>query len=169
MLEVFDSIVRNGLLLTCGNRDSIDEFQYHRYSTAKVEHVRLRQWARVCFTEVPLDKLSVIQEKFGSFGIGFSRETILQWGGCPVWYLPNYFEEGTQYGRVAISMTQLMELIDLLQSMKQRGAVLHRGETNLSPLESAHMLDKYIGTLYFYASHFKEMSSKDGDDQSSLL
>ena len=119
-LKVFDSVIQNGLLLTCGNKDFIDQFQYYRYSSKQVERIRLKQWARVCFTEVPRDKLSIIQEKFGSFGIGFSRKIILQWGGCPVWYLPNYYEQETQYGRVAISLTNLIQLIDLLQSMKDK-------------------------------------------------
>jgi len=167
-LQVFDSIVQNGLLLTCGNNDFIDQFQYYRYSSKRVEHLRLRQWARVCFTEVPRDRLSIIQEKFGSFGIGFSRKNILRWGGCPVWYLPNYFEQETQYGRVAISLTQLMQLIDLLKSMKDKNIYLTLNGKDLSPLDSAKMLDKFIGTIYFYTSHFKEMSTKTGDDQSFL-
>lgn len=167
-LGVFDSIVQNGLLLTCGNKDFIDQFQYYRYSSKQVEHVRLRQWARVCFTEVPSSKLKIIQKNFGAFGIGFSRHNILQWGGCPVWYLPNYFEQGTQYGRVAISLTNLMQLIDLLQSMKRNRSYLTLNGKQLSQFDSAKRLDKFIGTLYFYASHFKEMSTKTGDDQSFL-
>lgn len=164
-LKVFDSVIQNGLLLTCGNKEFIDQFQYYRYSSKQVERVRLRQWARVCFTEVPRDKLSIIQEKFGSCGIGFSRKVILQWGGCPVWYLPNYFEQETQYGRVAISLTNLMQLIDLLQSMKEKGKSLTINEKALSPLDSVKLLDKFIGTVYFYTSHFKEMSTKTEDDQ----
>ena len=167
-LKVFDSVIQNGLLLTCGNKDFIDQFQFYRYSSKQVEHLRLRQWARVCFTEVPRDKLSLIQEKFGSFGIGFSRKNILRWGGCPVWYLPNYFEQETQYGRMAISLTHLTQLIDLLKSMKDKNSFLTVNGKDLSPLDSAKMLDKFIGTIYFYASHFKEMSTKIGDDQSFL-
>lgn len=171
-LEIFDSIIKKGLLLTCGNKDSIDQFAYYSFTRKQVENVRPKQWPRVCFTEVPTDKLSHIQMRFGSFGVGFHRNTILRWGGCPVWYLPNYFEIGTQYGRVSISMNYLRQLIDLLQSLRSKiqNSEYHLtvNELPVSKNDSEDKMTHFIGTLYFLMAHFKEMSTKAGDDQSFL-
>jgi hypothetical protein len=48
------------------------------------------QRVRICFTDIPLDLLVTHGAAYGRYGIGFSRETIVGWGGCPAWYLPNH-------------------------------------------------------------------------------
>jgi hypothetical protein len=168
MLGVFDSIMRRGLLLTCGNQDMIDDFAFLRYSTGNVEHLRIRQNARVCFTEVPRDRLTIIQQRFGQFGIGFKRQTILNWGGCPVWYLPNMYRAGTQYGRISIGLVQLKDLIDLLLSMKNPDIQYALREISPMKKPSNKRLDTHIATLNFFASHYKGMSPRRRDDQSFL-
>jgi hypothetical protein len=46
------------------------------------------QLARVCFTEIPARLLDM--HGYGHFGVGFSRPTMVDWGACPAWYLPNH-------------------------------------------------------------------------------
>src|SRR5260370_29438800 len=41
------------------------------------------------------DMLSAHCQEYGMFGLGFSRETILAWGGNPVFYLPTHPTAGT--------------------------------------------------------------------------
>ena len=89
-VAVFRSIVENGLVLTIGNQLSAADMFTFATTSGPVD-VRLEQVARVCFTDIPEDKLGVHSEVagYGRFGIGFSRSTIVSWGGSPVWYLPN--------------------------------------------------------------------------------
>jgi hypothetical protein len=46
------------------------------------------QLARVCFTEIPARLLHT--HGYGHFGLGFTRQTMVDWGACPAWYLPNH-------------------------------------------------------------------------------
>ncbi len=41
----------------------------------------------VCFSEVPLHLLGRLAERRGPYGIGFSKEFLLQKGGGPIWYV----------------------------------------------------------------------------------
>ena len=49
------------------------------------------QHPRVCFTDIPIELLAEHGQRYGKYGVGFRRETIIDWGGLPVWYLPNLF------------------------------------------------------------------------------
>lgn len=42
---------------------------------------------RVSLSEIPLDHLRRLGERRGTFGVGFTKTTISQLGGAPVWYL----------------------------------------------------------------------------------
>jgi Putative abortive phage resistance protein AbiGi, antitoxin len=93
--DVFDSIVRRGLLMTVGNKEGrLDRFSVNM-SSGVPESFEVMQHARVCFTDIPQRMLSAHCEEYGKFGIGFSRKAILAWGGNPVIYLPNYPASGT--------------------------------------------------------------------------
>ncbi len=41
----------------------------------------------VCLSEVHLHLVSRLAEKRGSYGIGFTKQFLLEQGGCPVWYV----------------------------------------------------------------------------------
>jgi hypothetical protein len=117
-IAVFKSIVENGLLLTVGNQTGeADEFTFGT-SSGQVS-VHLEQLARVCFTDIPEDKLAAHSDdaEYGRFAIGFSRETIVSWAGSPVWYLANIGSDTLseaagvlmqylQFGRVALKVLQ---------------------------------------------------------------
>jgi hypothetical protein len=82
---IFENIVERGLLLTV-NSGPLDSFRY--YSGTELVRIDIMQLARVCFTEIPARLLHT--HGYGHFGIGFSRRTLVDWGGCPAWYLPNH-------------------------------------------------------------------------------
>jgi Putative abortive phage resistance protein AbiGi, antitoxin len=50
------------------------------------------QTPRVCFTDIPRYKLYSHSGEYGRFAIGFSRKTIISWGGNPVLYVPNHVD-----------------------------------------------------------------------------
>lgn len=41
----------------------------------------------VCFSEIPLHLISRLAERRGSYGIGFSKQFLLDSGGGPIWYV----------------------------------------------------------------------------------
>lgn len=51
----------------------------------------------VCFSEIPLDMLDRLVERRSLYGLGFTKEFIVQAGGGPLWYLD---DEGEQAGIV---------------------------------------------------------------------
>lgn len=92
-VAIFASIAEHGLLLTVGNQaGAADAFSFETTDGAVVTH--LAQSARVCFTDIPEDKLAAHSDdaQYGQFAVGFKRETIVSWAGSPVWYLPNSVE-----------------------------------------------------------------------------
>jgi hypothetical protein len=83
------SIVEKGFLLTTTNHGGLDTFTV-RDGENQLRKIEVMQRARICFTDIPLGLLATHGAAYGRYGVGFSRETIVQWGGCPVWYLPNH-------------------------------------------------------------------------------
>jgi hypothetical protein len=53
---------------------------------------------RVCFTDIPLTLLATHGDRYGRFGVGFKRQTVIDWGGLPVWYVPNHWDSGNLKG-----------------------------------------------------------------------
>lgn len=86
--SVLESICTHGLLLTT-NSKTLDTFAIDRGKG--VEPMEVWQSARVCFTDIPLELLAQHGARYGRYGIGFKRQTIVEWGGLPAWYLPNHW------------------------------------------------------------------------------
>jgi hypothetical protein len=87
--SILSSIVKNGLLLTTTNAGALDGFEI-RDGENKLRRIEVMQRARICFTDIPMDLLATHGGSYGRYGVGFSRETVVSWGGCPAWYLPNH-------------------------------------------------------------------------------
>jgi hypothetical protein len=81
----FESIINRGFLLTI-NSTQLDSFMF--LGSGGLERMEVMQRPRVCFTEIPMRFLKT--HPFGHFAIGFSRKTMVNWGGLPAWYLPNH-------------------------------------------------------------------------------
>lgn len=92
--QTFTSIIERGLLLTRGIEDVIDRFRYLD-KKGNPQSIEIVQNARVCFTDIPEHLSGDHSSQYGKCAVGFSRTTILEWGGCPVWYLPNHFASDT--------------------------------------------------------------------------
>lgn len=50
----------------------------------------------VCFCDIPIADLSIHVAKYSPFGLSFSKDFIVQQGGCPVFYLPKQANVHTQ-------------------------------------------------------------------------
>ena len=90
--SILQSVFKNGLLLTT-NTSTLDSFRIDR--GAGVVPMEVMQHPRVCFTDMPFDFLPIHGENYGKYGVGFKRETIVDWGGLPVWYLPNHWSSSS--------------------------------------------------------------------------
>ena len=73
---IFTSIVKNGLLCSVGNKGKLDRFAVILQGEG-VKQFDIWQHPRVCFTDIPREHLVSHVKKYGKFGLGFSRETIL--------------------------------------------------------------------------------------------
>jgi hypothetical protein len=118
LMELFDSIVQRGLLMTVGNKDgTLDRFSFEVEGNA-IESYEIMQKARVCFTDIPDDKLHNHSGEYGKFGIGFSRQTIISWGGNPVFYVPNHIVPGSLAAMMSALIRSLFEAamsVDILE------------------------------------------------------
>lgn len=87
--EIFTSIVKRGLLMTITNGGALDSFTV-RDGENNLRQIEVMQRPRICFTDIPMDLLATHGAGYGRYAVGFSRETVVEWGGCPAWYLPNH-------------------------------------------------------------------------------
>ena len=168
---IFQSISTRGLLLTRGTKDMVDRFVYIG-ANGQENAVHITQKSRVCFTDIPEDKLSNHTVRYGHCGIGFARRTLLHWGGLPVLYLPNHAHPGTlQEG--AAAMLYYLELgTALLQTlpkffMANQTTVDVYGRTLDKP-EAERTVELSRQSIYHIMSYVKEMSGKDADDHRFL-
>jgi hypothetical protein len=154
-------------LLTLGNKQGrLDRFRVS-LSDGTVETVEIMQRARACFTDIPESHLATHGEEYGRFGIGFSRETVLSWGGNPVIYLPNHPSAHTLESTMG-SMLYMQHRIPLLLAALK--ACIAPGNANLTinqkTLAGAER-DQYIHqaelSLQYMWSFVKEMSGDKND------
>lgn len=151
---IFESIARNGLLLTVPDDNQRDLYWYFGQDENKW-WLNYDQLPRVCFTS---EANGEVQDRFGQFGIAIKVETALQWGMAPVWYLPNHPEEDTQHGKFGEFCSRIVELIEDLNRLKGKGTQADIGD-----------LDRKIAALGFAVSHFKGMSSRRQEDRAYLI
>jgi hypothetical protein len=105
--DIFISIMKRGLLCSVGNKGRLDKFEV----LLQAGRIAFDIWQhpRVCFTDIPRDHLRVHAERYGKFALGFSRNTILNWNGGPVWYMNNHVSSHS--GGNAILYQQLPSLL----------------------------------------------------------
>ena len=164
LFGIFDSIVRRGLLLTVGNKDGkLDCFSVMMVDD-DCEALEVMQHARVCFTDIPENLLSEHGQQYGKFVIGFSRKTILEWGGNPVIYVPNHPDRDTFETSMAITLYCLHRVPSLMDRLKEcltRLNVPLGGDDGASFLQYVDQTEKSFLRLMAFV---KEMSSQRAND-----
>jgi abortive phage resistance protein AbiGi (putative antitoxin) len=173
--QILRGICQNGLLLTT-NTSVLDGFYIKRESD--VEIMEVMQQARVCFTDVPFDRLVVHGARYGKYGVGFDRVTVIEWGGIPAWYVPNHWRDETLKGvgpALINSLHAAMEATDLFRALTQAlNAVGIRTPINyvhgrtLEGEELLTHLEQVKNAVYMALSFVKEMSPRSDDDCSFL-
>jgi len=177
---IFRSIIERGLLLTCGSGSQLGRFTYS--GKKGTQSIDLFQESRVCFTDIPDDKLEAHARRYGKCGFGFSRATILKWGGLPVWYLPNHpgkdslqergivFVRGLRHAEVAIGILQC-----LFDTWKQNELSNYDffnsiiiGDGPLAVGEVQELIASAKSVVHNLSSFIKEMSPLEHNDHSYL-
>jgi Putative abortive phage resistance protein AbiGi, antitoxin len=141
--------------------------------TCLVKRVQLdvMQHARVCFTDIPEKMLSAHCQEYGRFGVGFSRKTILKWGGNPVLYFPNHpvrdtLETSMQsmlycLHRASPLMGRLKECLAEINASRPLGQRDMDGENGVAFIE---YIDQFAQSVQRMLSFVKVMSSKRAND-----
>jgi len=62
----------------------------------------------VCFCDIPIADLSIHKAKYSPFALSFSKDFIVQQGGCPVFYLP---KQASVHGQKELSPEEKMRLL----------------------------------------------------------
>ena len=169
---IFTSIVKNGLLCSVGNKGKLDRFAVILQGEG-VKQFDIWQHPRVCFTDIPREHLASHVKKYGKFGLGFSRETILRWGGSPVWYLNNHASpDGTSDGGNAI-LYQLLRFSNIVDHMmtlvKKQNQKLFVAGKLIDGQDAERYIYGAITSLFQMLSFVKEMSPHDRDNQEYLF
>lgn len=168
---IFESISRRGLLLTRGTKDLIDRFVFFGVDGSQ-NSIHITQKSRVCFTDIPEDKLFRHTLHYGQCGIGISRRTMLNWGGFPVFYLPNHAQFGTLQEGAAGMLYYLDLATALLQVfpdfLKANNTRVNIYGKSLDFSESAQTVELCRQSIYHFMSYIKEMSGKESDDHRFL-
>jgi hypothetical protein len=170
--RIFTSIVEKGLLCSVGNKGKLDRFSVTLKETG-IKSFDIWQHPRVCFTDIPREHLGVHAKKYGTFGLGFARQTVLKWGGAPVWYLNNHASaDGTSDGGNAIlyQLLRFPNLADVLMSwVKLHNEHLRFASGRLMQGQEAEdYIYGAITSLFQMLSFVKEMSPHHRDSQEYL-
>jgi hypothetical protein len=168
--NIFAAIVEKGLLCSVGNKGKLDRFSV----TLKEGITQFDVWQhpRVCFTDIPRDHLNVHAKTYGKFALGFSRKTILEWGGCPVWYINNHTNsDGISDGGNSIlyllhRFPCLADNIWTLVTKKDQKIVV--AEELIQGKQAEDYVLGAMTSLFQMLSFVKEMSPHDSDNQQYL-
>ena len=180
LFEIFDSVVRSGLLLTVGNREGkLDRFVFYmRDGTEKT--LEVMQHPRVCFTDIPEDKLVNLSDTYGKFGLGFSRSKIISWGWHPVMYMSNHAAADSMQeimGSALFGLDRAAIILDLYRSFLTED-FKKIVNPSLSMSDMAMEINGQVfegkarddlitharNSVHWFLSFVKEMSSQSADD-----
>ena len=105
-------------------------------SEALIRKKKIKNFLRICFTEIRLSQAQTHADRYGRLGIGFTRDFIMNKGGRPVIYIPYEAKAGSRI---------------LEDSIKN---VYEKSENS----EEIHRSSKWI------MAHVKRMSNGNSDD-----
>lgn len=170
---IFENICRTGLLLTT-NHATLDTFSIDRGKGKGVEAMEVMQRPRVCFTDIPLPLLATHGDRYGRYGVGFQRQTIVEWGGLPAWYMPNHWDENSlkSVGPALVNglhaakdaAAQFKAVVEGLEAKGIPMRVDYKLGGTVSGATLAKQLDDTVNALFMMLSFIKEMSPISDED-----
>jgi hypothetical protein len=174
--HILESICENGLLLTT-NAATLDSFAIDRGNG--VVQMEVMQHARVCFTDIPIELLASHGQRYGKYGVGFRRETVIDWGGLPAWYLPNYWDEKTLKvaGPVLVNgLHAAMDAVHHLQALAKEFSaknvpfsVTYQHGPTVNAEQLVREMEQTAHSIFMVLSFIKEMSPQAAEDHSYLF
>lgn len=174
--RILESICHNGLLLTT-NAETLDTFSIDRGQG--VMAMEVMQHPRVCFTDIPSDRLMAHGQRYGKYGVGFTRNTIIDWGGLPAWYVPNYWGDGTLKvaGPVLVNgLHAAMDAADHLrafaQNFHEQGkpvTIKYKSGPALTGERLLSQMEQVKNAIFMVLSFVKEMSPHGNEDHSYIF
>jgi Putative abortive phage resistance protein AbiGi, antitoxin len=173
---ILESICQKGLLLTT-NAATLDSFAIDRGKG--VVQMEVMQHPRVCFTDIPIELLAEHGQRYGKYGVGFRRETIIDWGGLPAWYLPNYWGDKSLKVAGAVLVNGLHAAMDAAEHLRvlavefrTRGVpftVTYKHGPTMKADQLANELQQVAHSIFLALSFIKEMSPPSAEDYSYLF
>ncbi len=173
---ILESICENGFLLTT-NTQTLDSFAIDRGSG--IVHMEVMQHPRICFTDIPFELLSTHGLRYGKYGVGFRREVIIDWGGLPAWYLPNYWGSDSLKSIGAVLVNGLHAARDtasqfqaIVSEFSAKGIPFNLKYEHGPTLDVDRLTEevgKVADTITLVLSYIKEMSPSSAEDYSYLL
>jgi hypothetical protein len=140
--------------------------------------MELMQHSRICFTDIPFELLSTHGQRYGKYGVGFRREVIIDWGGIPAWYLPNFWSNDNfkSLGSVVVNglhaakdaASHFQTLIRELHSVGTSISIKHEQGPTLEGDRLVQEMGKVADAVYLVLSFIKEMSPSSSEDYSYL-
>ncbi len=168
LMYIFDSIVRRGLLMTVGDKNgNLDRLAYEIAPQRNYSY-ELMQKSRVCFTDIPRNKLSSHSGEYGRFAIGFSRKTIISWGGNPVLYVPNHVDSPltSVIGAMIDGVCYSAACLDVLENAGDLQIIM--GTYEFVGQERREFLSRCRNSIKHLMAFVKQMSHNDTNDYSYL-
>jgi hypothetical protein len=173
---ILESICEKGLLLTT-NAATLDSFAIDRGKG--VQKMEVMQHPRVCFTDIPIELLADHGQRYGKYGVGFRRETVIDWGGLPAWYLPNYWGDGTLKVAGPVLVNGLHAAMDAAQHLqvlaaefKAKGVpftVTYKHGSTIQADQLVTEMQQVAHSVFMVLSFIKEMSPQSAEDHSYLF
>ena len=173
---ILESVCQKGLLLTT-NAATLDNFAVDRGNG--VVPMEVMQHPRVCFTDIPIELLAEHGQRYGNYGIGFRRETIIDWGGLPAWYLPNYWGNKTLKIAGPVLVNGLHAAMDAAEHLRvlavefeAKGVpftVTYKHGPTMKADQLVNELQQVANSIFMVLSHIKEMSPETAEDHSYLF
>jgi hypothetical protein len=173
---ILESICQNGLLLTT-NTGTLDSFAIDRGKG--VVQMEVMQHPRICFTDIPIALLAEHGQRYGKYGVGFRRETIVDWGGLPAWYLPNYWGDETLKVAGPVLVNGLHAAMDAAEHLRVLAvalgaqgvpvAVTYKHGPTMKADQIVNELQQVSHSIFMVLSFIKEMSPQSAEDHSYLF
>jgi hypothetical protein len=173
---ILESICQKGLLLTT-NAATLDNFAIDRGKG--VVQMEVMQHPRVCFTDIPIELLAEHGQRYGKYGVGFRRETIVDWGGLPAWYLPNYWGDKTLKVAGPVLVNGLHAAMDAAEHLRvlavEFGAkgvpftVTYKHGSTMKADQLVNEMQQVAHSIFMVLSFIKEMSPQSAEDHSYLF
>jgi hypothetical protein len=141
--------------------------------------MEVMQHPRVCFTDIPIELLADHGQRYGKYGVGFRRGTVIDWGGLPAWYLPNYWSDKTLKvaGPVLVNglhaaMRAALHLQVLAAEFKAKGVpftVTYKRGPTMQTDQLVNEMRRVMDSMFMVLSFIKEMSPQSSEDHSYLF